>query len=92
MKISSVVLASLIVGAAGALAATLFAPEKGSKTRKQIADKGQEYKDYLRDNYHNLADSVAHPFEDMHDQTIRLSKKALQEAQKIKEEALQKIK
>lgn len=90
MKISSVIITTLFAGAAGAIAGTLFAPGKGSKTRNRIARKGQEYKDYVQDNLNDFADSVTHPFEDMEDKTIRLSQKAIEKAKKIKENATQK--
>ncbi len=51
MKISSIIATTLFAGAAGALAGTLFAPNKGSKTRKKIAKKGEGYKDYLQDKF-----------------------------------------
>lgn len=91
MKISSIIITSLFAGAAGAIAGTLFAPDKGTKTRNKMAKKGQEYKDYLLDNFYDIADSVSHPFEDMEDQTIRLSKKAIDKAKKTKAEAVKKV-
>ena len=84
MKISAVILTSLFVGAAGAITAILFAPDKGKKTREKIAKRGQEYKEYVIDNYNDLAESVAHPFENVVDQTQRLSKKAVEKAGNLK--------
>lgn len=86
MKISSLIIGGLFVGAAGAIAGTLFAPGKGTKTRSRIAKKGAEYKDYLVDNINDLANTVSHPFESAEDQTIRLSEKAIDKAKKIKED------
>lgn len=91
MKISSIIITGLFAGAAGAIAGTLFAPGKGTKTRNRIAKKGQEYKDYLVDNYNDLADTVSHPFEDVEDKTIRLSEKAINKAKKMKAEVNQKL-
>lgn len=90
MKTSSIIITGLFVGAAGAIAATLFAPDKGAKTRSRIAKKGQEYRDYLLENYDDLADSVLHPFETLEDETKRLSKKAKAKAKEVKTEVNQK--
>lgn len=91
MKISSIILTTIFVGAGGVLAGTLFAPRKGVKTRNKIAQKGHEYTDYLVDNFNEIADSVSHPFENAEDQTIRLSKKAIEKAKKMKEDVNQKL-
>lgn len=50
MKVSSIISTVLFMVATGAIAGTLFAPGKGSKTKRKIARRGQEYKDYLVDN------------------------------------------
>lgn len=76
MKISSIIMTALIVGAGGVIAATLFAPGKGSKTGSRLVRKGQEYKDYLLDNFSEFTDLVSHPFENLEEETLRLSKKA----------------
>jgi len=47
MSTGKVVLGTLAGIAIGSIAGILFAPEKGSKTRKQIMDKGTDYADDL---------------------------------------------
>ena len=91
MKIASILIGGLFIGAAGAVTGLLYAPVKGAKTRFKIARKGRLYRDYLMDNLYDLADSVSHPFEDAEEQTIRLSTKAIKKAKKFKADALQKV-
>lgn len=91
MKTSSMIITALFAGAAGALAGTLFAPGEGSKTRNKLAGRGEEYKDYLVDNFKDIADAVSHPFENLEEETKRLSKKANARAKEIKAEVEQKV-
>ncbi|WP_395063419.1 YtxH domain-containing protein [Flavobacterium sp.] len=55
MKNSNVVLGILGGAAVGALLGVLFAPAKGSETRKKIRDKGSD----LKDSAINFSDKVA---------------------------------
>lgn len=48
---------------AGALLGILFAPAKGSKTRKRILDKGQGYADDLKDKLHDLYQDVSDKYD-----------------------------
>ena len=48
MNTGKIVLGTLAGLAIGAIAGILFAPKKGSKTRKLITDKGEEYVDVLK--------------------------------------------
>lgn len=58
-----VVLGSLAGLAIGAIAGILFAPEKGSTTRKQIRDKGKDYMDKLKSKTGEFSDSLTEKFE-----------------------------
>lgn len=44
--------------AAGALLGVLFAPEKGSITRKKISKKGADYADELKNRFDEFVDSI----------------------------------
>lgn len=60
------VLLGLFTGiAAGALMGILFAPEKGSKTRKQLLSKSEDYADVIKDKLDTLLDGI----EDKYDKT-----------------------
>ena len=58
MSSGKVLLGVLAGAAAGALAGMLFAPEKGSKTRKKITRKGEDYLDALKDTFNELLDAI----------------------------------
>ncbi|NJK95723.1 MAG: YtxH domain-containing protein [Bacteroidales bacterium] len=52
------VLISVIAGvAAGALAGVLFAPEKGSETRKRMLQRGENYAQNMKQRFYGLIES-----------------------------------
>ncbi len=65
MKSLKVLLGLLTGVAAGALMGVLFAPEKGSKTRKQLLNKSEDYVDVIKDRLDTLLDGI----EDKYDKT-----------------------
>jgi gas vesicle protein len=65
MSSGKIVLGVLAGLAAGALAGILFAPEKGSVTRKNIAHKGEDYLDELKEKFDDLVTSVTKKFDGM---------------------------
>lgn len=63
---SSKVLLGILGGvAAGALMGVLFAPEKGSKTRKRIMNKANGGVDVLKDKFDSLLDSMNDKYENI---------------------------
>jgi gas vesicle protein len=69
MKSGNVVLG--IVGglAAGAILGVLFAPDKGSNTRKKIARKSGELKDNVKESFNEFLTSVEDQYHDLTSKT-----------------------
>jgi gas vesicle protein len=60
------VLLGLVAGvAAGALLGILFAPEKGSVTRKKMSKKAEDYADGLKEKFNEFVDDISEKFEDV---------------------------
>jgi gas vesicle protein len=56
---SGKVFLGLLAGlAAGALLGVLFAPDKGSETRKKIIQKGEDYTDGIKEKFNSLIDEL----------------------------------
>jgi gas vesicle protein len=62
MSTGKVVLGTLAGLAIGAIAGILLAPEKGSTTRKQIMNKGDDYVDELKSKFDEFLDSLTEKF------------------------------
>jgi gas vesicle protein len=58
MKSGNVVLGIVSGLAVGAILGVLFAPDKGSNTRKKIARKSGELKDNVKESFHEFLTSV----------------------------------
>lgn len=60
------VLLGLLAGvAAGALLGVLFAPDKGSVTRKKISKKGDDYAEALKEKFNEFLDTISEKIEDV---------------------------
>jgi gas vesicle protein len=63
---SGKVLLGLLAGvAAGALLGILFAPEKGSVTRKKISKKGEDFADTLKEKFDEFLNNITEKFDEV---------------------------
>jgi gas vesicle protein len=62
MSTGKVVLGTLAGLAIGGILGVLFAPEKGSVTRQQIMDSGNDYADELKSKYNDFAETLSEKF------------------------------
>ena len=63
MSTGKVLLGVLAGVAAGAVLGILFAPEKGSETRRKISKKGKDYADDLRNRFDEFLSTASETFE-----------------------------
>ena len=63
MSTGKVVIGTIAGLAIGAIGGILFAPEKGSTTRKQIVDKKDEYVDDIKSKYGEISDKLSEKFD-----------------------------
>lgn len=62
MNSGKVILGALAGIAAGALIGVLFAPDKGSESRRKIVKTGEDYLDSVKERFNTLLDTVAGKF------------------------------
>ena len=74
---SGKVLLGLLAGlAAGALLGVLFAPDKGSFTRKKISRKGEDFADALTEKFNEFLDTVSEKYDEVQEEVDKVKSKA----------------
>ena len=72
MKSGKVLLGALAGLAAGAVLGILFAPEKGSKTRKKIARKGSDYVEELGEKFNDMVNTMSQKIDTLKEEAATL--------------------
>jgi len=83
MKALTFIASTLAFTAAGIAAGILFAPKKGSKTRRDISRKSHQYSDYVSDRYDDVIDTGNDYLDQLGDKSKQLTKKAKKTARKV---------
>lgn len=76
MSSSKIVVGFLAGAAVGALAGILFAPDKGSNTRKKIANKTGDLTDSVKNSFSDFIDSVKETYAGAEDKAEKFADKA----------------
>lgn len=87
MRSGKLVAAVLLGAAAGAVLGILFAPDKGSETRKKIAKKTGELNEALRDRFNELGEVIAEKYDSIRGEANEIMEKGKDKAQSFKEDA-----
>ena len=85
MNTGKVLLGVLAGVAAGALVGILFAPAKGSRTRRRILRQGENYVDGLKEKFNEYADTITEKLEHAKEEVSAYAQKGkekLEEAEK----------
>jgi len=63
MSGGKVLTAVMIGAAAGAIIGVLFAPDRGSETRRKISEKGNDFTDALKNKFNDFVDAISEKFQ-----------------------------
>ena len=72
--------------AAGAILGILFAPDKGSETRKKIAKKGTDLTDAVKNGFTSMSDALSKKYESIKSDTAELLEKGRDKLQTAKDD------
>mgnify|MGYP006372663101 FL=1 len=72
MKTDKVILGVIGGLAAGALMGILFAPDKGTKTRKKIKRKSNEYVDGIKEKFDSTIDTISNKYDTLKQEGLNL--------------------
>jgi len=86
MNTGKVLLGVLAGVAAGALVGILFAPAKGSRTRRRILRQGESYVDGLKEKFNEYADTISEKLEHAKEEVSAYAQKGKEKFEEAEKE------
>lgn len=86
MNTGKVLLGVLAGVAAGALVGILFAPAKGSRTRRRIIRQGESYVDGLKEKFNEYADTISEKLEHAKEEVSAYAQKGKEKFEEAEKE------
>jgi gas vesicle protein len=84
MSAGKVFLGVLAGVAVGAVLGILFAPAKGSKTRKKISKKGEKLTEDLKEKFNEFLESISEKFDEVKEEVSDFTEKAKSRTEEAK--------
>jgi len=86
MSTGKIVLGVIAGLAAGSLLGVLFAPDKGSTTRKKIHRKGEDEIDALKDKFNDFIDNITQKFDKVKEEVVDFAEDAMNSVEDVEKE------
>jgi len=85
---SGKVLLGLLAGVAtGAVLGIIFAPEKGSVTRKKLSKKGEDFADSLKEKFNEFLDGISEKYEKVKEEVSDFAEHGKAKSEEAKKDA-----
>ena len=86
MSTEKVVLGVLAGAATGVLLGVLFAPAKGTVTRRSIVRKSERQVDELKDKFNEFIDSITEKFDRVKEEVVDFAEEAMAKSDEVEKE------